>query len=190
MDEQHPLQARSPYAASKIGADKVAEAFHLAFGLPVVVVRPFNAFGPRQSARAIVPAIATQALTQPAVRLGNLEPTRDLTFVADTVDGFVRAAEAPGALGQVVNLGTGRETSVGDLARTIIRLVGRDVAVETDAARVRPVGSEVTRLCADVRRAESMLGWRAATRLEEGLARTVAWIEEHLDRFKPAVYGV
>ncbi len=127
IDEQHPLQGQSPYSASKIGADQLAESFHRAFGLPVVTVRPFNTFGPRQSARAVVPTIITQCLAGKTVRLGSLTPTRDLNFVANTADGFVAAAAAPAAVGRTINLGTGREISVGDLARMIAQLVGREI---------------------------------------------------------------
>jgi NAD dependent epimerase/dehydratase len=190
IDEAHPLQGQSPYAASKIGADKLAEAFYLSFGLPVAVIRPFNTFGPRQSARAVIPTIITQALTQPEVQLGNLTPRRDLNYVADTVEGFIRMAECPAAIGQVINIGSGREVSIGDLAHTILELVGRDKPIRCDEQRVRPAPSEVERLCADNRRAQALLSWQPQYTLHDGLARTIAWVEENLVRYRPGTYTV
>ncbi len=190
IDEAHPLQGQSPYSASKIGADKIVESFHLSFDLPVVTVRPFNTYGPRQSARAVIPTIITQALANRPIRLGSVAPTRDLNYVADTVDGFIRIAESDRALGQTINLGTGREISIGDLAALILKLTGRDLPIETDADRVRPAGSEVERLCADTRRARELAGWEPRCSLEDGLRRTIAWIEEHVDQYKPGVYAI
>lgn len=190
IDEDHPLQAQSPYSATKIAADKLAESFHLSFGLPVTIVRPFNTYGPRQSARAVIPTIITQCLTQDAVRLGNLYPTRDLTYVADTVEGFIRAAGCPDAVGATINLGSGREISVGDLARLIAGLVGRPVAVETQEERVRPASSEVERLLADTSRARTLLGWEPQVSLSEGLRRTIDWVSLHLDRYRVGEYAV
>lgn len=188
INEAHPLRGQSPYAASKIGADKMAEAFHLSYGLPVVTVRPFNTYGPRQSARAVVPTIITQCLTGGTVRLGNLHPTRDLTFVADTVEGFLRAAAAPQADGRTVNLGTGREISIEQLARTIGDLIGRPVTIERDEGRERPEGSEVERLLADASLAQRLLGWEPQVSLEEGLRLTIEWVREHLHGYRPGVY--
>ena len=130
-------------SATKIGADKIVESFNLSFGLPVVTVRPFNTYGPRQSARAVIPTIVTQALTDETIRLGNIEPTRDLNYVADTVEGFIKAAESPKAVGEVINLGTGREISIGELAATILKSLGKDLPIVTENERVRPEGSEV-----------------------------------------------
>ncbi len=190
IDEDHPLQGQSPYSATKIGADKLAEAFHLSFDLPVTTVRPFNTFGPRQSARAIVPTIVTQALMEPVVRLGDLEPTRDLTYVADTVEGFIRAAEYPGAKGQLFNIGSGVEISINDLAQTILRLTGKSVPIVQDDKRLRPEGSEVERLCADNRKAVDQLGWRPEHSLEEGLSATIRWLEQNLERYRTGVYAI
>ena len=190
ITEEHPLQAQSPYAASKIAADKLVESFGLSFGLPVVTVRPFNTFGPRQSARAVVPTIITQCLTEPTVRLGNLTPTRDLTYVTDTVEGFVRAASAPQAVGRTINLGTGREISIGDLARLIAELSERQVDVVQEPQRVRPQASEVERLLADNRLARELLDWQPAVPLEEGLRLTIEWMREHLDGYRPGAYVV
>ena len=138
ITEAHPLQGQSPYSASKIGADMLAESFHRAFGLPVVTIRPFNTYGPRQSMRAVIPTIAVQALRGDVVRLGSLSPTRDLNFVTDTVDGFVRAGSAPGVEGRLMNLARDEETTIGALAEKIVAIVGRPVRVETDASRLRP----------------------------------------------------
>jgi len=184
IDENHPLQGQSPYSASKIGADKIAESFHLSFGLPVVTVRPFNTFGPRQSARAVIPTIITQALNGSEIRLGNLEPTRDLNFVADTVDGFIKAAETPKAIGETINLGSGREISIRDLAALILKLMNRDIPIALEGARVRPENSEVDRLCADSRKGQSILGWTPKYSLEDGLAATVEWIRENSERYR------
>jgi len=184
IDENHPLQGQSPYSASKIGADKIAESFHLSFGLPVVTVRPFNTFGPRQSARAVIPTIITQALNGSEIRLGNLEPTRDLNFVADTVEGFIKAAETPKAIGETINLGSGREISIRDLAALILKLMNRDIPIALEGARVRPENSEVDRLCADSRKGQSILGWTPKYSLEDGLAATVEWIRENSERYR------
>jgi dTDP-glucose 4,6-dehydratase len=190
INESHPLQGQSPYSASKIGADKLAESFYRAFDVPVVTVRPFNTYGPRQSARAVIPTIISQALTQDSVQLGNLEARRDLTYVSDTVDGFLKAAEVPGVEGETFNLGTGSEVTVGDLAREIIALVGRPVEVVVDPARLRPEKSEVQRLLSDNRLARERLGWQPVVNLPEGLQRTITWIAAHIDRYQPTQYQV
>ncbi len=190
IDEEHPLQGQSPYSASKIGADQMAMAFHRSFDVPVVTVRPFNTFGPRQSDRAVIPTIVSQCLTGGTVKLGNLDATRDMNFVSDTVDGFLRAASSADAVGGTFNLGSGREISIGDLARTIGEVAGREVTVVVDEQRMRPEGSEVDRLCADGSKAREVLGWMPAVSLEEGLARTVEWIAGNLDRYRPEDYVV
>ena len=190
ISETHPLQGQSPYSATKIGADKIAESFNLSFGLPVVTVRPFNTYGPRQSARAVIPTIVTQALAGEPIRLGNIEPTRDLNYVADTVEGFINAAESSKAVGEVINLGTGREISIGELAATIIKTLGKDLPVITDSERVRPEGSEVERLCADASKARELLGWEPRHTLEEGLTRTIEWIRENNERYRLGVYTI
>jgi len=188
IDEAHPLQAQSPYAATKVAADKLVESFHLSYDLPVVTVRPFNTYGPRQSSRAIVPTIITQCLAQPTVCLGNLTPTRDMNYVSDTVEGFVRAAATPEAVGRVINLGSGREISIGELARLIAGLVGKPVDIQHEEERVRPEPSEVGRLVADNRLARTLLGWESIMPLEEGLHMTIAWIREHRDAYRPGAY--
>jgi len=187
MDEGHPLQGQSPYSASKIGADKIVEAFHKSFGLPAVTVRPFNTYGPRQTARAVIPTIASQALSGRPVRLGSLNPTRDFTFVDDTVDGFLRAASVEGIEGETINLGTGQETSIGEVANTILELVGGG-SLEHDESRVRPGTSEVERLCSDNRKARRLLEWHPATPLADGLRKTIDWIREHPEMYRPESY--
>lgn len=190
IDEAHPLQTQSPYAASKASADLMALSFHRAFGVEVVTVRPFNTYGPRQSARAVIPTIITQALAGSAIHLGNLSPTRDFTYVQDTVDGFVRAADAADVAGRTFNLGTGRDISIGDLARTIQTLLGTDVPVQTDEVRERPASSEVDCLRADASAARSALGWTAAHDLHDGLRLTIAWMKDHLERYRIGAYSV
>lgn len=189
IDEGHPLQAQSPYAAAKIGADKLAESYYLSFGLPVVTLRPFNTYGPRQSARAVIPTIISQALTGPVVRLGATTPTRDLTYVSDTVAGFLAAGQTAGIEGETLNLGTGAEISIGALAARILALIDRPVTLETDPARLRPAASEVLRLISDNRKAAALLGWQPLVSLDDGLVRTITWMREELHRYKPALYN-
>ncbi len=190
IDEDHRLQGQSPYAASKIGADKIAEAFHRSFGLSVVTIRPFNTYGPRQSARAVIPTIITQALTESQVRLGNTTPTRDFTYVTDTVEAFVKLAGCREAIGRVVNVGTGKEVSISEVAQRILRLMGKSVPVALDENRVRPEAGEVDRLCADNTKARELAGWSPAYSLEEGLLKTIAWFQENVGRYKPGVYTI
>jgi dTDP-glucose 4,6-dehydratase len=188
ITEAHPLQGQSPYSASKIGADQLAQSFHLSFGLPVVTVRPFNTYGPRQSLRAIIPTIITQALKGGGVRLGNLSPTRDLNFVSDTVEGFVCAASTAEAVGETFNLGSGREISIGDLVDLIARQIGRQISPAVDNERVRPSGSEVERLLADASRAREVLGWAPAVSLEDGIGRTLEWLQRNAKHYGSVSY--
>ena len=192
ISEKHPLQGQSPYSASKIGADKLAESYYRSFETPVVTVRPFNTFGPRQSARAVIPTIITQCLSQDTIKLGSLTPTRDLNFVSNTVDGFIKAAEAPKetALGRTINLGSNREISVGELAQKIVEIVGRKVEIVTEDQRLRPAKSEVERLLADNRLAKELLGWEPKVSFEDGLSQTVDWLKNNLERYRPDVYNV
>ncbi|HKW59000.1 MAG TPA: SDR family NAD(P)-dependent oxidoreductase [Candidatus Dormibacteraeota bacterium] len=190
IDEKHPLQGQSPYSASKIGADKEAEAFSRSYGLPVVTVRPFNTYGPRQSARAVIPTIVSQALARRPIRLGNLTPTRDLNFVLDTVDGFCLAAVKEAAVGRTLNLGTGQEISIGDLARKICTLMEVDLEIQQIQERVRPDLSEVARLCADAGQARSVLGWAPGHTLEAGLRQTIKWISERPGLYRVGAYAV
>lgn len=188
IDENHPLQGQSPYSASKIGADKLAESFYRSFDLPVVTLRPFNTYGPRQSARAVIPTIIMQVLTQNTIYLGNLEARRDLTYVSDTVAGFLKVAEIPGVEGETFNLGSGCEVSIGELAAEIIALAGKPVKIEVDQARLRPEKSEVQRLLSDNHLARERLGWQPDVPLQEGLQRTISWIREHLHLYQPKQY--
>lgn len=190
IDETHPLHAQSPYAASKIGADKLVESFYCSYDLPVVTVRPFNTYGPRQSARAVVPTIITQALTQDVVRLGNLDARRDLTYVTDTVAGFLKAAETPGVEGETFNLGLGGEVGICDLAEMILAQVGRPLPIEVDAQRLRPEKSEVQRLLSDNRLASRRLGWQPYVGLSAGLRQTIEWVRQHLSYYRPGVYTI
>lgn len=191
IDERHPLQAQSPYAATKIAADKMVESFVAAFDLPAIVVRPFNTYGPRQSARAVIPTIISQALDGPEVKLGALDPERDLTFVTDTAAGFVAALEADdAACGGVYNLGTGSKVSIGRLAEMIFEQLGGAHRITTDAARTRPANSEVMELISDNSLAATALGWRPEISLEAGLASTIRWIRDHRDVFRSSEYAV
>jgi len=175
--ETHPLQAQSPYAASKVAADQLALSYRHSFGVPVVVLRPFNTYGPRQSPRAVLPAMLRQLIAgEREVRLGRLDPRRDLTFVLDTVDGFVRAATVPGIDGETIQLGTGRSESIGELFEMACRLLGVDARVVQDPVRLRPDASEVMVLQSDPSRARELLGWEATTSLEDGLAATIEWM--------------
>lgn len=190
--EDHPLQAQSPYAATKIAADKLAESYHRSFGLPVVTLRPFNTFGPRQSERAVIPAIISQILAgRGEIRLGALEPTRDLNFVSNTVEAFLAALESPPACdGRAYNAGTGRETSVGDLAELVAGRMGVRIKIVLDERRLRPSGSEVERLVADSRLAADELGWSPRVSLEEGLDRVVEWMRGRQGDLQPGCYVV
>ena len=179
MDESHPLQGQSPYSASKIGADKLAESYYRSFGTPVVTLRPFNTFGPRQSARAVIPTIIAQALERDEVTLGSLDPQRDLTYVRDTVDGFIRAAVRPGIEGETINLGTGETHSIGAVAERILSLIGTNKSLRCDPRRVRPAASEVTKLVSDNSKAHRLLDWQPRTLLDDGLRQTIVFIDEH-----------
>jgi dTDP-glucose 4,6-dehydratase len=189
--ETHRLQPQSPYAASKVGADQLALSYRASFATPVVVARPFNTFGPRQSARAIIPTIVTQALTRDRIEIGAAAPTRDFVFVRDTAAGIVRCGEAPDVEGEVVNLGSGREVSIGALAEQILSLLDLDLpVVPATPERLRPVASEVERLCADSSKARRLLGWAPTVEFADGLERTIEWLSTELERYKPSVYNI
>lgn len=190
ITEATPLRGQSPYSASKIGADQLAYSYFCSFGLPVVIVRPFNTFGPRQSARAVIPTIIMQALTQPEIRLGSLHPTRDLTYVADTCEGFVQAAQSDAAVGEVIQLGTGRDVSVGFLVETVLKVLGKDLPVRTKDERIRPEASEIDRLLSSPAKARRLLGWEAQHTVEQGLASTIEWMQQHIDRYRTDAYLV
>jgi nucleoside-diphosphate-sugar epimerase len=193
MDESHPLQGQSPYSATKIAADKLAESFWRSFELPVTTARPFNTYGPRQSARAIIPTIITQLLCNPAeLHLGSLHPTRDLTFVGDTCAAFLALAECDAAVGRTVNIGSGMETSVGELASMLMEVIGCDAEVVGARERERPQASEVERLLADTSLIRELTGWEPDVELREGLERTVAWFRtlDNLQKYKADIYNV
>jgi dTDP-glucose 4,6-dehydratase len=190
IDENHPRQGQSPYAASKIAADALCESFYCSYETPVTIVRPFNTYGPRQSARAVIPTIISQVLTQDVVKLGALHPTRDLTFVTDTAEGFLKAAQCDEAVGQEFNLGVGETISIGDLAQKILELIGQDVRIVADEQRLRPEKSEVLQLLSNNAKAKRILGWEPQMSLEEGLRQTIDWVAAHLALFAPDQYVV
>ena len=191
IDEKHPLQGQSPYSASKIGADKIVESFYKSFNLPVATIRPFNTYGPRQSARAVIPTIISQVLSgKKTIKLGALSPTRDFNYVKDTADGFIRMAEVDESVGKVINVGTNNEISIGDLAKRIISVIGQDVIIECDEDRLRPEKSEVSRLWCANSKAKEILNWKPKYTLDEGLEETIEWIKLNLGHFKTDIYNV
>jgi dTDP-glucose 4,6-dehydratase len=183
ITEDHPLEAQSPYSASKIGADKLMDSFHRSYGLPATILRPFNTYGPHQSARAIIPTIISHALTSDSVRLGSLEPRRDLTFVTDTVAGFVAAASTAVTVGRSIQLGTGEDVSVGEIVELVAEILGKQLEVQREEKRVRPPNSEVERLLSDPQLARELIGWEPKVTLRDGLARTIEWIESNTHRY-------
>jgi NAD dependent epimerase/dehydratase len=188
ISEAHPLQGQSPYSASKIGADKLAESFYCSYGLPVVTVRPFNTYGPRQSARAVIPTIITQALARDTIHLGNLDTRRDFTYVSDTVRGFLCAAQTAGVEGSVFNLGTGEDIRIGEIAERIVSRMDHPVQIMVDPQRLRPEKSEVLHLISDNRRACEAIGWTPQVSLDAGLDLTIEWIRHNLDRYQVGRY--
>ncbi len=188
IDEKHSLQAQSPYAASKIAADKLAESYYLSFGLPITTIRPFNTYGPRQSLRAIIPTIISQALRNKKIWLGNTKPRRDFLFVKDTVRGFIQVGNCEEAVGKVVNVGTGTDISVEELVKKILGLMGRQGEIEVEDRRMRPEKSEVMQLLSDVRLAQKLFQWAPRYTLEEGLRETIEWYQKNLSRFKVGSY--
>ena len=190
INEAHPKQPQSPYSASKIAADAIALSFYNAFDLPVAIVRPFNTYGPRQSDRAIIPTIISQALTTRQIHVGNTDTTRDFTFVTDTVDGMIKVAESDKSLGQEINLGSGQEISIGELAETIRRLAGNGVEIHRDAQRLRPAKSEVSRLLSANAKARELVGWVPKVTLKEGLGLTIDWIRNNLNLYDPTTYRI
>ncbi|MEQ9000827.1 MAG: GDP-mannose 4,6-dehydratase [Coleofasciculus sp. B1-GNL1-01] len=190
IDENHPLQGQSPYSASKIGADKMAESYYLSFGLPVSTIRPFNTYGPRQSARAVIPTIISQALTQNQIRLGSLDPVRDLTYVKDTVRGFINVAESQQTIGKVTNVGFGKGITIGELAKTILSLMESDKPIVLDNRRVRPSKSEVFKLICDNTQARERTGWQPHYSLEAGLKEVITFVSNNQTLFKSEQYTV
>lgn len=190
MDESHPLHPQSPYAASKVGADKLAESYFLTYGLPAVIVRPFNTYGPRQSPRAVIPAIIMQALASSTVRLGRMDTSRDFTYVLDTVRGFIAAATAPGCAGQTVQLGSARETTVADLVNTIGNILGKRLKIVAESARQRPETSEVERLVAANDKARELLSWQPRMPMRQGLEETIRWFQSRRVPYKHDFYHI
>lgn len=191
IDEKHPMQGQSPYSASKIGADKIAESFYRAFNLPVATIRPFNTYGPRQSARAVIPTIISQILSgKKEIKLGSLTPTRDFNYVKDTAEAFVKIAESDKTIGEVINAGTNCEITIGDTVKKIINIIGEDVRIICDNERIRPEKSEVNRLWADNSKIKNLTEWRPKYSLDEGLQETVNWIKNNMQYFKVDIYNV
>ena len=188
INEQHPLQGQSPYSASKIGADKLAESYYCSYDLPVVTVRPFNTYGPRQSARAVIPAIITQAISGKPIRLGNTKARRDFTYVTDTVHGFLCTAEAKDVEGGVFNLGVGQEVTIEDVCEIVAAQLGQKVEIIHENERLRPEKSEVQRLLSDNKLARDRLGWSPEIQLVEGLERTIKWVKGNLGFFRVGKY--
>ncbi|KLO21309.1 NAD-dependent dehydratase [Marinitoga sp. 1197] len=191
IDEKHPYNPQSPYAASKAAADHLALSYYRSFELPVTIIRPFNTYGPRQSARAIIPTIISQILAgKNQIKLGNLTPTRDLNYVKDTANGFITVGLHEKTIGDIYNLGTGKEISIGDLAKKIIKLTGKNVEIVTDKQRLRPLKSEVERLLSNPEKAMKLTGWKPQYTLDEGLKETIEWIKENMQYFKVDIYNV
>lgn len=189
IDERHPLQGQSPYSASKIAADMLVESYHRSFQLPVVTIRPFNTYGPRQSARAVIPAIIVQALGGETIRLGATHPKRDFTFVDDTVEGFVRIGEE-NVVGKIFNIGSGREIAIEDMVALVGQVLGKRLRILIDDERLRPPLSEVERLIADTSQARGTLGWSPKVSLEDGVGATIEWLRTHLHQYRPEVYAI
>ncbi len=191
IDERHPLQGQSPYSATKIGADMMAESFYRSFNLPVAICRPFNTYGPRQSARAVIPTITIQTLQgRKRIRLGSVHPTRDFNYVGDIVAGFIKIAESPDTPGQVINIGSNQTISVGELVDKIKKIMQAEVEVVYDEARVRPKNSEVERLQADNKKARELLNWKPEVKLTQGLEQTIDWMKHNLHYYKPDIYNL
>ena len=191
IDEKHPFQGQSQYSATKIGADRLAESFYRSFNLPVAIVRPFNTFGPRQSARAVIPTIITQLLAgKEEIKLGSLTPTRDFNYVKDTAAGFIAIAESDKTIGQEINIATQREISIGDLAKEIIAQINPDAKIVCDEQRLRPEKSEVNRLLGANAKIKELTDWKQQYTFEQGIAETIAWIRQNMAAYKTDIYNV
>ena len=191
IDEKHPFQGQSPYSATKIGADRLAESFYRSFNLPVSIVRPFNTYGPRQSARAVIPTIITQLLAgKSEIQLGSLTPTRDFNFVKDTAAGFIAIAESDKTIGEEINIATQQEISIGDLAQEIIRQINPSAKIICDEQRLRPEKSEVNRLLGANEKIKRLTNWTPKYTFEEGIKETIAWLRENLDKYKADIYNI
>ena len=190
IDEKHPLQGQSPYSASKISADKFVESFYNSYDTPVAIIRPFNTYGPRQSARAVIPTIITQALVKNKITLGSLHPTRDFTYVKDTVNGFIQVAKSNKSIGQVINVGSNEEISIEKLVNMICDLLGKKIKVETSSDRIRPSKSEVDRLLANTSKAKQLFDWKTEYNLRSGLSETIEWIKSNLSLYDTENYNI
>jgi dTDP-glucose 4,6-dehydratase len=191
IDELHPFQGQSPYSATKIGADRIAESFYRSFDMPITIVRPFNTYGPRQSARAVIPTIITQLLSgMTEIKLGSLTPTRDFNYVKDTVDGFIEIAKSDKAIGQEINIATQQEIAIGELAQELINQINPNARIISDEQRLRPENSEVNRLLGSNKKIKELTSWRPKYTLKDGLAETIAFLKENLDRYKADIYNL
>ena len=191
IDENHPFQGQSPYSATKIGADRLAESFYRSFNLPVTIVRPFNTYGPRQSARAVIPTIITQLLSgKTEIKLGSLTPTRDFNYVKDTVNGFIAISEADNVIGEEINIATQKEISIGELANEIIAQINPSAKIVCEEERLRPEKSEVNRLLGSNAKITRLTDWRPQYSLKEGIAETIAWMKDNLDSYKTDIYNI
>jgi NAD dependent epimerase/dehydratase len=191
IDEKHPMQGQSPYSASKIGADKIAESFYKSFNLPVATIRPFNTYGPRQSARAVIPTIISQILAgKTEIKLGSLTPTRDFNYVKDTAKAFIKVAESDKTIGEVINAGSNYEISIGDTVKKIIDIIGKDIKIISDEERVRPENSEVNRLWADNTKIKTLTDWSVQYSIDDGLKETIDWIKNNIQYFKTDIYNI
>lgn len=191
IDENHPMQGQSPYSASKIGADKMVESFYKSFNLPIATIRPFNTYGPRQSARAVIPTIISQILAgKPEIKLGSLTPTRDFNYVKDTAEAFIKIAESDKTIGQVINASSNHEISIGNLVKKIINLSGKDVQIICDEDRLRPINSEVNRLIGDNTKIKECTEWIPKYSLDKGLLETIEWVQNNIKYFKTDLYNV
>lgn len=191
IDEKHPMQGQSPYSASKIGGDKIAESFYKSFGLPVATIRPFNTYGPRQSARAVIPTIISQILAgKMEIKLGSLTPTRDFNYVKDTAEAFIKIAESEKTIGEVINAGSNYEISIGDTVKKIINIIGKDVKIISDEERMRPENSEVNRLWAENKKIKELTEWMPQYTIDAGLKETIKWIENNIHYFKTDIYNI
>lgn len=191
MDEKHPFQGQSPYSATKIGADRLAESFYRSFQLPVSIVRPFNTFGPRQSARAVIPTIITQLLAgKGKIHLGSLTPTRDFNYVKDTVNGFIKIYESERTIGEEINIATQHEISIGELAEELIRQINPNAKIVCDEERLRPEKSEVNRLLGSNKKIKELTDWKPVYSFEEGLSETISFFKDNMDKYKPDIYNI
>lgn len=191
IDEKHPMQGQSPYSATKIGADRMAESFYKSFNLPMTIVRPFNTYGPRQSARAVIPTIITQLLAgKEEIKLGNLSPTRDFNYVKDTAYGFIEIAKADKTIGEEINIATGKEISIGELAQELINQINPNAKIICNQERIRPEKSEVNRLLGSNEKIKSLSNWKEKYTLKEGLSETIKWLRINLDKYKTDIYNI